>query len=474
MRILIIVFPQRSHVNASLNLAYQLRDEGHQVIYSGTDRLQSYVTSLGFKFHPRERDVYPWTEAVPSENRIGLRRWVSGLRRLDQYRKIYRDLGSPGDIVAETNPDLVLVDRAYSVFAPMLFKSGVPFAVLVSMGNLSHSFGIPPQCTSYQAGHSLLRMCVAELFWARYYWGRALNRYLDFRLEFDRRFLSMMEALSSHAEFRFVRSRYFHVGVREVPELLLFPSEFDFPRRLLPNQYHIGPFCGRKRDVGAHSLAFDSVFQQFQNQRATGRPLVLCALGTAAWRYKHINKFVELLVTVTKGARGNLIVAGGEGLLCNNHKDSTSNISFFDEIPQQQALMGTDLFICHGGMNSIVEAIMAGVPMLICPGMSKSDQPGNAARVCYHRIGMKISPKWMRCATIRRKIDSLLTDPTYREQAQKMRLNIESSDAHLNATQIFRKAFREHFGTFAGDVSTFSESRATNFIRQPTASVVTK
>jgi MGT family glycosyltransferase len=60
------------------------------------------------------------------------------------------------------------------------------------------------------------------------------------------------------------------------------------------------------------------------------------------------------------------------------------NIYAYSFVPQLEVLSRADLFITHGGMNSVTEAIYFGVPMLVMPVIN--DQPINAAQV--ERLGI--------------------------------------------------------------------------------------
>lgn len=47
-----------------------------------------------------------------------------------------------------------------------------------------------------------------------------------------------------------------------------------------------------------------------------------------------------------------------------------------------------DLFLTHGGQNSFMESLMAGTPVVVCPGFA--DQIANAMRaVTWHHVGWK-------------------------------------------------------------------------------------
>ncbi|MDP1843258.1 MAG: hypothetical protein Q8K64_07530 [Sediminibacterium sp.] len=76
-----------------------------------------------------------------------------------------------------------------------------------------------------------------------------------------------------------------------------------------------------------------------------------------------------------------------EGLL-----DTTKipeNVLMFDRVPQLRMLQLADLFITHGGLGSIKESIMAGVPMLAYPITNNWDSNGNCTKIAFHEFGLK-------------------------------------------------------------------------------------
>ena len=53
-----------------------------------------------------------------------------------------------------------------------------------------------------------------------------------------------------------------------------------------------------------------------------------------------------------------------------------SNIWTYSYVPQLEVLQHTDLFITHGGMNSVNEAMYYGVPMLVMPVINDAPKCG--------------------------------------------------------------------------------------------------
>jgi UDP:flavonoid glycosyltransferase YjiC (YdhE family) len=62
-----------------------------------------------------------------------------------------------------------------------------------------------------------------------------------------------------------------------------------------------------------------------------------------------------------------------------------NNILIVQTAPQLMLLKHAKLFITHGGLGSIKEAVLNGVPMLVIP--FETDGPRNAERILYHKLG---------------------------------------------------------------------------------------
>lgn len=98
-----------------------------------------------------------------------------------------------------------------------------------------------------------------------------------------------------------------------------------------------------------------------------------------------------------------------------NDQDSTSYYSY---APQLEILKKASLFITHGGANSVMESLTAGVPMLISPICN--DQDHQAYFVEKSGVGKKISLKDARAEDIRTYIQDLLENQTIKEKIKKV------------------------------------------------------
>jgi UDP:flavonoid glycosyltransferase YjiC (YdhE family) len=75
--------------------------------------------------------------------------------------------------------------------------------------------------------------------------------------------------------------------------------------------------------------------------------------------------------------------------------------------------------VSHGGFNSVKEALVEGVPLVILP--IAGDQPYCARRCQALGVGRAIGPADRNAGVIRAAARTVLGDPSYREHARHMR-----------------------------------------------------
>ena len=75
------------------------------------------------------------------------------------------------------------------------------------------------------------------------------------------------------------------------------------------------------------------------------------------------------------------------------------------------------LFINHGGQNSITDALINGVPLLICPG-KVFERRYNAQSVVNTGAGLEISYSDFKGEKINELADIIISDERYASQAQ--------------------------------------------------------
>jgi len=99
------------------------------------------------------------------------------------------------------------------------------------------------------------------------------------------------------------------------------------------------------------------------------------------------------------------------------------NIYVYSYVPQIDVLNHVDVFLTHCGMNSVNEAIYAGVPMIAMPFIN--DQIENAKQIESLQIGKRIHSFPSRAKEIEDTVQELLNNPVYKSNIEKMRTELE-------------------------------------------------
>jgi MGT family glycosyltransferase len=97
--------------------------------------------------------------------------------------------------------------------------------------------------------------------------------------------------------------------------------------------------------------------------------------------------------------------------------------------PQLQLLKRAAAVITHAGLNTVLESLAEGVPLVAVP--LGNDQPGVAARVAAHGAGIVISRRKLNVLRLRNATRSILTDPRYRGAA----LHLQSAMQQVNGLE---------------------------------------
>ncbi|MBM0227471.1 macrolide family glycosyltransferase [Micromonospora sp. ATA51] len=119
-----------------------------------------------------------------------------------------------------------------------------------------------------------------------------------------------------------------------------------------------------------------------------------------------------------RGFAGALAPLGGTVIVSTGHTDPAAlgplpaNVIAHRSVPQPEVLARAALFITHGGVNSVNEALYAGVPMLVVP--QGADQMLVASRVVELDASLSIRTEDVDVEGVRALAQRLLDEPRFR------------------------------------------------------------
>jgi zeaxanthin glucosyltransferase len=206
------------------------------------------------------------------------------------------------------------------------------------------------------------------------------------------------------------------------------PREFDFGRAPdFPQFQYAGPFHdGRGR------MDFD-----FPWQHLTGKPIVYASMGTLQ------NGLVDIFRSIAKAAIGlkelQFVLAVGGQLDPKQLGEIPADVVAVSHAPQIEILKRSSLCITHAGLNTALESLSSGVPMLALP--ITNDQPGVAARIANKKVGAVMSPDQSSPENFVTAIKRVLEDYTFRDNARRVQEAIRRADGLAIAVDTLETAF---------------------------------
>lgn len=98
--------------------------------------------------------------------------------------------------------------------------------------------------------------------------------------------------------------------------------------------------------------------------------------------------------------------------------DPPPNVLRRDHVPQVALLSHVDAVVCHGGHNTVVEALAAGKPLVLAP--IRDDQPVVVNQVVAAGAGVRVKFGRARPEGLRQAVLDVLDEPRYRASAARI------------------------------------------------------
>ncbi|WP_375450037.1 glycosyltransferase [uncultured Devosia sp.] len=197
---------------------------------------------------------------------------------------------------------------------------------------------------------------------------------------------------------------------------------FDFPRRELPPSFH---YVGPLRAPGER--------EQTSARDGDPRPLVFATLGTLQGHR------VGLFRRIAKACRqaGVRLVVSHANCLTDKQAATIDAHLVLPWVDQGELLSKADAVITNGGLNTVLEALSAGLPILCLP--IAFEQPGIGARLERSGAGKVVSPK-SSSRQIAMGLQEILHSKSYRQHAQQLAGELRTSGGCSAAAQIVDQA----------------------------------
>lgn len=425
MTILLLPYHGYGHFNPALTLAKALQEAGHTPHLAGTPFFRRYISAQGFPFHnlqalPFAGDFERWQ----LEQRHAPHLYWSTLRARWSDQLYHERKAALLQILDTVQPDVILLDAVlatdFIILYPELVRRSIRLALIHAMLPTHMDAHRPPANSDLLPDNrDEVRRALRDISrrqrlkrWRQriYYWGMDVRTMLYRRLilnRIPRRYWPATASLMTYTP-------------EGLEEWILLPEAYDFPIPGRSHRHYIGY-------LPLHRVAdpANEAYRQWRTQNHPGksdRMLVYCSWGTIAT--EHLTSIIALLERIIRAAQNLnavVVIALKAQPQAIEKLPVSEHVHIFPAVDQVDLLSIADIFVTHGGLGSVKEAIEATVPMLMYPVHNDFDPRGNAARVVHHQLGLRGNVQEDSVEQIQDYLTHLYRNPQYKRNLQQLR-----------------------------------------------------
>ena len=408
-------FPGAGHLNPMTALARSLQIRGHQVVIFGIADTAERVRAAGIEFQQIGAEDFPAGTLEKLDERMARLSGLAALRfTLERVRNSARMvLRDAPQAVRAAKIDALLVDEA-EFAGNVADYLGLPWISIALIPPLLPDHRFPPFWFGWAARQDRLsrfrnRLAIHALLWIAAPIFRQVNRQRS------------AWGLKPHARPQDELSPL--AQITQLPEALEFEIRGEKPAGL----HYTGPFIDPQQRPPV----------DFPWDRLDGRPLIYASLGTFE------NGFQEIFRTIADACAGldsQLLISLGGGLDPAELGQLPGDPLVVRFAPQLEILKRAALVITHAGLNTVLESLAEGVPMVAVP--LGNDQPGVAARLKARGAGLVIPRRRLNPARLRKAVMLVLRDASYRNAAQALQKAIQQLDGPGRAADLIEHVLK--------------------------------
>ena len=401
------------HLNPMTALGYELKQRGHRVTLVGILDAQAKTLAAGLEFESVGEQAFPLGSTVRALAELGQLKGLEAFRYTIELfkRQTVLFFDQAPAVISHAGIEALLIDQTSFSGSTIAHHLGLPFVSVSCALLLNRDPYVPPFNMTWEYSPSLKAK---------------LRNQLGYTL-LTRAAKSITEVVVHRRQawglpaFTEIEERF-----STLAQICQQPSAFEFPRQTLPPCFHFtGPLVNPQSREPA----------EFPWGALTGQPLIYASLGTVQNRLGHV---FGAIAAACQDLDAQLVIALGGGLAPAALGELPGNPLVMGYAPQLELLQRASLTITHAGLNTVLESLSHGVPLIAIP--IANDQPGVAARIAWAGVGEIVPLKGIDSGKLRVAINTVLSNPSYRENALRLQDSIRQAGGVTRAADIVESA----------------------------------
>ena len=420
-RIGILSFSSPGHFYPLTALGRRLQSRGHEVVYFQVADLERPIRAAGLQFRQIGREDFQRGSLRARDEELGKLEGLAalrcGLRGIERKAMmLFRDAPAA---IRDEGVDSLLVDQIEMAGGTVAEHLDLPFVSVAAALPINTDPLVPIGIFPWPHRTGL--------------WARLRNRVGDAAFEWI--FSGVRRTINRQRQaWGLPPARDLPALFSRLAQVAQLPAALELPgRRSPPHVHYTGPWTD-----AAGRAPVDFPWSRLD----PGRPLAYASMGTLQ---NGVLRTFQMIAEACAGLDLQLVISLGGGQDPALLGDLPGEPVVVGYAPQLDLIRRSALTISHGGLNTALESLARGVPMVVLP--VAYDQPGVGARVEWSGVGRSIPVGRLTVDRLRDAVRTVLGDPAYRERAGRLQASIEVADGLNRAADLIEGAFGKDWRT---------------------------
>jgi zeaxanthin glucosyltransferase len=417
MKIGFLSLPLSGHLNPMTTLARRLQARGNDVVFITVPDAGPALRAANLKFVPFCEQEYPAGSIAQEWSSVAKLHGEEVLRH--SSRELIPGLSKAAlehlpEKIAEAGVEALVLDKVYFYVEVVAMHLGIPYVHIWNVLHLDLSGSTP-----------------ASIFgWRHETTPEALARNAEGLKIAGEILAPMAEVAKPYAEKAGLQIDWNDPAatMSKLAVITQTPREFDYPNIPWPAQFHYaGPFHD---DKGREKVPFPW-------DKLTREPIVFASMGTLVNGLEYVYRTILDAVRSLSGVQ--VVLSVGRNIDLDDLGPIPSNTLVVSSAPQVELLKRATVCITHAGLNTTLEALAQGIPMVAIP--IGYDQPGVAARIAYHGVGEVLELQELTVARLSELIQRVRSNQSYHDKARRLQKAIAQTRGLDLAAEVIERAF---------------------------------